>query len=316
MSFTSEKTKEQLSEIAKESLSQSLKSKSLWADARRRFLKNRAALGSLVILFIITLFVIFAPMLSPHEFDFTDWGMTQHAPDFASKHYFGTDFTGRDIFVRTAQGGRISLMIGFSGALIAVIVGSIYGAVSGYFGGTLDTVMMRFIEIMQSIPFMFLVIVLMVVFQDGLTIFGFFIKPIIMIFVAVGLVAWLDIARIVRGQTLSIKQKTFIEAAQVVGATKRTVIFKHLIPNVLGVVIVYASLLVPSMILTESFLSFLGLGVQEPNTSWGALLNEGTAGMEVAWWGLVFPAFFMMTTLFCFNYIGDGLRDALDPKDR
>lgn len=295
-----------IEELAQETVAQSLKSRSLWADARRRFIKNRAAMASVIILFLIVLYVVFGASLSPHDFDFTDWGMTQHAPDMESKHYFGTDYTGRDLFVRTALGGRISLMIGFAGALVAVIVGTIYGTISGYFGGMVDTVMMRLVEILQAIPFMFVVIVLMVIFEQN----------IVLIFIAIGLVSWLGIARIVRGQTLSIKQKTFVEAAQVSGATKAKIIFRHLIPNVLGVVVIYASLLVPEMILFESFLSFLGLGTQEPNTSWGALLNEGTAGMEVAWWGLVFPAFFMMTTLFCFNYIGDGIRDALDPKDR
>jgi len=283
-----------------------IKGRSLWQDAWRRFYKNKAAIASLVILFLVTLFVIFVPMIAPFGYAETDWGYMQGAPSFENKHYFGTDSLGRDLLVRTAIGGRISLLVGIAGATVAVVFGTVYGAASGYLGGKIDAIMMRFLEILNAFPFMFFVILLV-------TIFG---RNLMLIFVAIGLVSWLDVARIVRGQTLSLKSKEFIEAAHVGGVSGFNIIMRHIVPNVLGVVVVYASLLVPSMILFESFLSFLGLGVQEPMTSWGALLQEGSQTMQVAPWQILIPSVFLVVTLFCFNFIGDGLRDAFDPKDR
>lgn len=283
-----------------------LAGRSLWQDARRRFFRNKAAVAGLITLFAIILFISFAPLIMPFSYEDTDWEMMNMAPDFASQHYFGTDSSGRDLLVRIAIGGRISLLVGIAGALIAVIIGTIYGAISGYVGGKTDMLMMRFLEILSSFPFMFFVILLV-------TFFG---QNILLIFVAIGMIAWLNLARIVRGQTLSLKNKEFIEAAIVCGVSKRQIIWKHIIPNVLGIVVVYASLEVPALILFESFLSFLGLGTQEPMSSWGALLSDGAAQMETSPWLLAFPAFFLCLTLFCFNFIGDGLRDALDPKDR
>jgi oligopeptide transport system permease protein len=280
--------------------------RSLWQDARRRFMHNRAAVASLFVLLLIALFVTFAPMISQFAYFDTDWGMMSSAPDTESGHYFGTDSSGRDLLVRVAIGGRISLMVGIAAALVAVILGTLYGSLSGYLGGKIDSVMMRILEILNSFPFMFFVILLV-------TFFG---QNILLIFVAIGMVSWLDMARIVRGQTLSLKRKEFIEAAQVGGVSTGNIVIRHIVPNVLGVVVVYASLLVPSMILFESFLSFLGLGTQEPLSSWGALLSDGANSMEVSPWLLMFPAAFLVVTLFCFNFIGDGLRDALDPKDR
>ncbi|MFV9669459.1 oligopeptide ABC transporter permease OppC [Pantoea sp. ARC607] len=280
--------------------------RSLWQDARRRFIHNRAALISLLVLLLITLFVIFAPMLAQFTYDDTDWAMMSSPPDTTSGHWFGTDSSGRDLLVRVAIGGRISLMVGVASALIAVIVGTLYGSIAGYLGGKTDSVMMRILEILNSFPFMFFVILLV-------TFFG---RNILLIFAAIGMVSWLDMARIVRGQTLSLKRKEFIEAAHVGGVSTWKIVVRHVVPNVLGVVVVYASLLVPSMILFESFLSFLGLGTQEPLSSWGALLSDGANSMEVSPWLLLYPAAFLVVTLFCFNFIGDGLRDALDPKDR
>ncbi|OBW94850.1 peptide ABC transporter permease [Gallibacterium salpingitidis] len=285
---------------------ETVEGRSLWQDARRRFFRNKAAVASLIILFFIVLFVVFAPMLMPFSYDDTDWAMMTNPPDFESMHYFGTDSSGRDLLVRLAIGGRISLLVGIAGALIAVIVGTLYGATAGYIGGKTDAILMRILEILYSFPFMFFVILLV-------TFFG---QNILLIFVAIGMVSWLDMARIVRGQTLSLKRKEFIEAAIVCGVSSRQIVWRHIVPNVLGVVVVYASLLVPGMILFESFLSFLGLGTQEPLSSWGALLNDGSKSMEAAPWLLIFPALFLVITLFCFNFIGDGLRDALDPKDR
>ncbi|WGE56146.1 oligopeptide ABC transporter permease OppC [Actinobacillus equuli] len=283
-----------------------LEGRSLWQDARRRFFRNKAAVASLFMLLLIVLFITFVPMLMPFSYEDTDWSMMSAAPDFESLHYFGTDASGRDLMVRVAMGGRISLMVGIAGALVAVVIGTIYGAISGYVGGKVDSVMMRFLEILSSFPFMFFVILLV-------TLFG---QNIFLIFVAIGMIAWLGLARIVRGQTLALKNKEFIEAAIVCGVSRRQIIWRHIIPNVLGLVVVYASLEVPSLILFESFLSFLGLGTQEPMSSWGSLLSDGAAQMETSPWLLGFPAFFLCLTLFCFNFIGDGLRDALDPKDK
>lgn len=296
--------KENIEALTQFSSQLEIEGRSLWQDARLRFMRNKAAMVSLCILIMMTLCVIILPFFAPYAFDDTDWYAMHVAPN--SEHWFGTDSLGRDLYVRTLLGGRISLMVGIMGALVAVVIGTLYGAASGFIGGRTDRVMMRILEILYAVPFMFLVIVLV-------TFFG---RNIVLIFVAIGAIAWLDMARIVRGQTLSLRSKEFIEAAHVCGVSQWRIITRHIVPNVLGIVAVYSTLLIPSMILTESFLSFLGLGVQEPMTSWGALLQEGANTMEVAIWQLLFPAAFMVVTLFCFNYVGDGLRDALDPKDR
>lgn len=280
--------------------------RSLWQDARRRLFKNRAAVASLIILSIILLLAIFAPLLSPHPYDEIYWDRIQAPPDFANAHWFGTDGNGRDLFIRTLYGARVSLAVGILATLVSLIIGVTYGAVSGYFGGKVDSLMMRFVDVMYAMPFMFFVILLMVLFG----------RNIYLIFAALGAVEWLTMARIVRGQTLSVKRREFIEAARAGGVRTYGIIFRHIIPNILGPVIVYATLTIPQVILTESFISFLGLGVQEPLTSWGVLISEGARVMEESPWMLVFPAIFLATTLFCFNFIGDGLRDALDPKDR
>ncbi|MDK4536285.1 oligopeptide ABC transporter permease OppC [Kingella kingae] len=301
--LVSKQQSQAISEMAQEA---EIKGRSLWDDAWRRFKRNKAALISMLILLMIAAFVIVVPMIAPFGYANTDWGNMQAAPSFDNKHYLGTDSLGRDLLTRVAVGGRISLMVGLAGALIAVLVGTIYGAVSGYFGDKVDMLMMRFLEILNAFPFMFFVILLV-------TFFG---RNLIFIFAAIGMVSWLDVARIVRGQTLGLKRKEFIEAAHVCGVSSKNIVMRHIVPNVLGVVVIYASLLVPSMILFESFLSFLGLGVQEPMTSWGAMLEEGAKTMQIAPWQLLVPSSFLVLTLFCFNFIGDGLRDALDPKDR
>nr|BFD32678.1 oligopeptide ABC transporter permease OppC [Pigmentibacter ruber] len=283
-----------------------IKGRSLWKDAFRRLTLNKAAVVSLGILFIITLLVIFAPYFSHYEMQDTDWNSIGLAPDFSTKHFFGTDDLGRDVFSRTLYGGRMSLLIGIISSIVSVVIGIAYGATAGFLGGKIDGFMMRVVDIIYSLPFMFFVILLM-------TFFG---RNIFLIFIAIGAVNWLDMARIVRGQTLSLKGKEFIEAAHASGVSSPIIILRHIVPNVLGIVIVYVTLTIPQVILTESFLSFLGLGVQEPATSWGVLINDGAQNVTVAWWRLVFPAAFLVITLFCFNFIGDGLRDALDPKDR
>jgi oligopeptide transport system permease protein len=282
-----------------------VRGRSLWIDAWHRLLKNKAALVSVVIMLVMLMLIIFGPMLLPWEGDFTDWDNTSSPPSLETGHWFGTDAVGRDILVRTLEGGRISLLVGLVATLVSLVIGVSYGAVAGYYGGMTDRVMMRVVDIIYALPFMFFVILLMVVFG----------RHIVLIFVAIGAVNWLDMARIVRGQTLSLKNTEFVEAARACGVGHRAIILRHIIPNLLGVVMVYVTLTIPQVILVESFLSFLGLGVQEPMSSWGALVNDGAQDMESAPWTLVFPAAFLTVTLYCFNYIGDGMRDALDPKD-
>jgi oligopeptide transport system permease protein len=283
-----------------------IKGRSLWSDAARRLRRNRAAVASMVVLGTITVAAILGPTISPHGLNDIDWDFITHPPTWEKGYVFGTDGNGRDLLTRTLFGGRISLMVGLIATFVSLAIGVVYGATSGYFGGQVDNLMMRFVDVMYSLPFMFFVILLMVVFG----------RNIILIFIALGAVEWLDMARIVRGQTLSLKRREFIEAAHACGVGTLSVIGRHIVPNTLGPVIVYMTLTVPKVILIESFLSFLGLGVQEPMTSWGVLIKEGADQMESSPWMLLFPAGFLATTLFCMNFIGDGLRDALDPKDR
>lgn len=280
--------------------------RSLWQDAWRRLRRNKAAMFSLVLLIVMLLACFLGPLVAPYSFDQVDWDKVSTAPSLSDGHFFGTDAVGRDLFVRTLVGGQISLLVGVVATLVSLLIGISWGATAGYKGGKVDAVMMRIVDIMYALPFMFLVILLMVMFG----------RNIVLIFVAIGAITWLDMARIVRGQTLSLRNKEFVEAAQAVGVRTRRIIARHIVPNLLGIVAVYVTLTIPRVILVESFLSFLGLGVQEPSTSWGALVNEGARDMETAWWTLVFPASFLAATLFCFNFVGDGLRDALDPKDR
>ena len=286
--------------------------RSLWQDARARFLRNRAAVASLVVLALVAAFALFGDLIAAWSNEEIDWAMLGNvaqigAPSLANGHWFGVDELGRDLFARTVQGTRISLMVGVVGALISVVVGTLYGATAGYFGGRLDSMMMRIVDVLMSVPYMFVLILFMVVFG----------RSILMLFVGIGLISWLDMARIARGQTLSIRNREFVEAAVAIGVRPGRIIVRHVVPNLLGVVIVYATLLVPSMIIYESFISFLGLGVQEPATSWGALINAGASQMQYGTlWQLLFPLFFFVVTLFSFFFLGDGLRDALDPKDR
>ena len=275
-------------------------------QAWRRLLQNKAAVVSMVVLLLIVFACVGLIHISPWELDEVDWDNFGTPPSLVGSHYFGTDANGRDLFVRTLYGGRISLMVGLLATAVSFIIGILYGAIAGYTGGKTDAFMMRFVDILYALPFMFFVILLTVYFG----------KSIWLIFIAIGAVEWLTMARIVRGQSLALKQRSFVEAARVTGASHFNIIKVHIIPNTLGPVIVYATLTVPQVILFESFLSFLGLGVQEPMTSWGVLIAEGAAQMESAPWMLLFPAGFLAVTLFCLNFIGDGLRDALDPKDR
>lgn len=219
---------------------------------------------------------------------------------------FGTDGNGRDLLTRTLVAGRVSLAIGLLATFVALVIGVAYGATAGYLGGRIDMLMMRVVDVLYALPFIFFVILLVV----------FFGRNFVLVFLAVGAIEWLDMARIVRGQTLSIKRQDYVLAAEALGVGSGGIIWRHIVPNTLGPVIVYVTLLVPKVILLESFLSFLGLGVQEPMTSWGVLISDGARAIQGAWWMLAFPAIFLVATLFALNFLGDGLRDALDPKDR
>jgi oligopeptide transport system permease protein len=298
--------------LAARMASEEVRGRSPWADARRRFLRNRAAMAGLAILVLVTAFALFGSHLAAwnnQDLDFAVMGQVAElgGPSLASGHYFGTDDLGRDLFARTVQGTQISLMVGVIGAAIAVLVGTLYGATAGYVGGRTDQLMMRAVDILMSVPYMFVLILLLVMFG----------RSIAMLFFGIGLISWLDMSRIVRGQTLSLKNREFIEAARAIGVPGWRIVLRHIVPNLLGVVAVYATLLVPLMILTESFISFLGLGVQEPLTSWGALISEGSGTMGYGTlWQLMFPLGFFVVTLFGFFFVGDGLRDALDPKER
>lgn len=278
------------------------KGTSLWEDAWHRLQRNKLAMISLFVFAAIVLFCVIGPFLSPHDGEAQDLILGATAP--SATHWFGTDTLGRDLMVRTMEGGRISLLVGLVATLVALAIGVIYGATAGYLGGKVDATMMRIVDTLYALPFTIFVILLMVAFGRSLW----------LIFVAIGAVEWLSMARIVRAGVIGLKKQEFVEAAVSLGYSHSRIIVRHLIPNVLGPVIVIATLTVPAVMLLEAFLSFLGLGVQPPNASWGVLINEGQQNMEIFPWLLMFPAFFFAATLFTLNFLGDGLRDALDPK--
>jgi oligopeptide transport system permease protein len=281
-------------------------SHSLWRQAGRRFRRNRAAMMSVYILALIALTAIVVPMVWPHGIEDSSWETILTPPSLASWHWFGTDSNGRDLLVRTFYGGRISLTIGLLTTIVALSIGVLYGAIAGYAGGRTDGLMMRFVDVLYSLPLIFFIIILV-------TIFG---RNIFLVFVAIGAVEWLTMSRIVRGQTLTVKSREYVESAVAIGLSRGKILRRYIIPNVLGPVIVYVTLLIPTNIIVESYLSFLGLGVQEPLTSWGLLISQGAGQLDGAPWLIFFPATFLAVTMFCFNFIGDGLRDALDPRDR
>ena len=323
-----------MSDLAVAVIPKEEKGHSLWTDAYHRLLKNKMAVAGAVFLIVeilvcmltplftswvtpwlspwlsahlppgVTsrLFAWFAPWLNPYTFDEQNLELTLAAPSWA--HWCGTDNLGRDLFTRVLYGGRISMMVGVLATAVSVVIGVIYGAISGFVGGKTDNLMMRVVDVLYALPYVFLVIILMVYFG----------RDIYLLFIALGLTEWLTMARIVRGQVMSLKQKEFVEAAYAMGISNRNIIFRHLIPNALGPVIVYLTLTVPTVILGEAFLSFLGLGVQAPMASWGTLIQSGVEVMEIAPFALIYPALALSLTLFSLNFLGDGLRDALDPK--
>ena len=280
--------------------------RSLWQDAMARFRCHRAAMASVWIMGAITALAIVVPEFWPNSLDEVNWDYLESPPTTDNYLWFGTDVNGRDMFSRTFYGARISLTIGVLTTLVALVIGVAYGAIAGYRGGTPGDLMMRVVDVLYSLPALFFVIILVTVFGNSF----------LLIFLCIGAVEWLTLARIVRGQTLSIKEKEYVESAMAAGLSTPTILLKYIIPNVIGPVIVYVTLLIPINIIVESYLSFLGLGVQEPYTSWGRLISQGADEIGTAPWLLIIPAAFLVITLFCFNFIGDGLRDALDPKDR
>ncbi|WP_199053887.1 ABC transporter permease subunit [Aquitalea sp. ASV15] len=280
--------------------------RSLWRDARLRFFRNKAAVLSLIVLAFITLACVFGPMVLPHTYEDTDWDAMGIAPTLANTHWFGTDALGRDLLVRCLIGGRISLMVGALATIASVALGIVWGATAGFMGGKVDALMMRVVDMMYAVPYL-LIAILMV------TLLG---RDFYLVVLTITVFSWMDMARVVRGQTLAIKSKEYVEAAHAIGVSTPKIIFRHIVPNLLGIVVIYTTVTVPGVILTESVLSFLGLGVQEPMTSWGVLIQDGAGVMDASPWILLFPAGLLSVTLYCANYIGDGLRDALDPKDR
>jgi oligopeptide transport system permease protein len=263
-------------------------------------------MAGLVVLSVIVLAAILVPLLSPYDYYTPQWTALNLPPTLSGGHLLGTDDLGRDMLVRVMWGCRVSLLVGIVASLVSLVIGVLWGTVAGYVGGLTDSLMMRVVDILYSVPFIPFVIVLLVVFG----------RELVLIFVAIGAVSWLDIARIVRGQTLSLKHREFIDAARTSGLRTPAIVLRHLIPNLLGIVIIYVTLTIPTLILFEAFLSFLGLGVQPPMTSLGSLVSDGAANLQAYPYLLIVPALFLAAIIYCLNYIGDGLRDALDPKDR
>ena len=311
-----------------------VKSASLWRDAWKRLLKNKLAVFGLIIVCLMTIAVIIGPAIIKWATGFaydtipSDGDLIKSFPPSA-QHPMGTDDSGRDILARVLQGGRISLAVGIISTLVSLIVGVSYGATAGYLGGRIDNFMMRVVDIIYAIPYILLVIVLLSAFgganapawiQSLANLFGGAgnagLSQIFLLFFALGLVSWLTMARVVRGQILSLKNQDFVMAARATGVSTPSIIFRHLVPNALGPVIIYATLTIPSVMLSEAFLSFLGIGVQAPFASWGSLCADGIKNISVYPWQLIFPGVTMALTLFSLNFLGDGLRDALDPQTR
>ena len=283
-----------------------IEGRSLWDDARARLFRNKAAVAAMIVFSVFTLIALLGPVFWPHDYDTLYKERVGWGPTFKHLHIMGTDTLGRDQFIRLLVGYRISLLVGVLATAVSLVIGVSWGAVAGYFGGRVDQVLMRIVDALYAIPFIFFVILLT-------TVFG---RNIYLIFIAIGAVEWLTMSRIVRGQTLSLKNREFIEAARAAGVSQGAIILKHIVPNIIGPVVIYMTLIIPQVILLESFLSFIGLGINEPLTSLGVLISNGKNQMSSSPWLLIFPAVAMAITLLCLNFIGDGVRDAVDPKER
>ncbi|MDF1681086.1 ABC transporter permease subunit [Ponticaulis sp.] len=280
--------------------------RSLWDDARARLFRNRAAVAAMIVLGLFTACALILPLFWPHEYETLYRDRVGWSPTFEHLHIMGTDTLGRDQFIRLLVGYQVSLAVGVLATFVSLVIGVTWGTVAGYFGGRTDGIMMRIVDALYAIPFIFFVILLT-------TVFG---RNIYLIFIAIGAVEWLTMSRIVRGQTLSLKNREFIEAARASGVSQSAIIARHIVPNIIGPVVVYMTLIIPQVILLESFLSFIGLGINEPLTSLGVLISNGKQQMSSSPWLLLFPAVVMAVTLLCLNFIGDGVRDAVDPKER
>lgn len=275
-----------------------------WQDAWRRLKQNKAAMLGLWMILLISLLAVFGPMMTPHSYSDQNLELANQPPD--ARYWFGSDHLGRDLFTRVLYGARISLAIGIVASLINLTIGVIYGGIAGYFGGRIDNIMMRIVDVLYGIPLLLYVILLMVVLKPGLT----------NIFIALGMVYWLRMAQIVRGQILSLREQEYIVAAKLIGASPWRIILRHLVPNSMGPIIVTMTLAIPEAIFTEAFLSFIGLGVSAPMASWGVLASEGLASLHSYPYQLLYPALAISITMLSFNFLGDGLRDALDPRMR
>ena len=275
---------------------------SLWLDAWIKLRKNKLALSGLIILLFLIFVSLLTPWIAPYSYEEQNLMLGATAPSAA--HWLGTDIFGRDMLTRIMYGGRVSLMVGFIATAVALVIGILWGSIAGFVGGRVDALMMRIVDIMYALPFMIFIVLLMVVFG----------RNILLLFVAIGAVEWLTMARIVRGQVMTLRKQEFVEAAYSMGLSRWAIIRRHIIPNTLGPVIVYTTLTIPSVMLLEAFLSFLGLGIQPPQSSWGLLINYGVETMEEYPWLLIFPGITLSLTLFALNFLGDGLRDALDPR--
>ena len=276
--------------------------RTLWKDAWARLSKNTLALFGLITLAFLSVIAFLTPWIAPYGYEEQNLILGASSPSY--QHLLGTDIFGRDMLTRIMYGGRVSLLVGFIATSVALVIGVSWGAVAGYVGGKLDAFMMRLVDILYALPFMIFIILLLVVFGRNL----------LLLFFAIGAVEWLTMARIVRGQVMTLKKQEFVEAAHSIGLPRHTIIIRHIVPNAIGPIIVYATLTVPNVMLLEAFLSFLGLGIQPPQSSWGLLINYGVETMEEYPWLLVFPGLALTITLFALNFLGDGLRDALDPK--
>ena len=275
---------------------------SLWQDAWLRLKKNRAAVAGGIVLITMVLLALLTPLIAPYGYEAQNLDLGASPP--SAVHWLGTDIFGRDLLTQILYGGRISLAVGFIATAVALVIGVTWGAVAGYIGGRVDAAMMRFVDILYALPFMIFIILLMVVFG----------RNILLLFLAIGAVEWLTMARIMRTQVQALRQQEFVEAAISLGLSPRSIIFKHIVPNAIGPIIVYTTLTIPSVMLLEAFLSFLGLGIQPPQTSWGLLISYGAETMEEYPWLLIFPGLALTLTLFSLNFLGDGLRDALDVR--
>tara|TARA_B100000941_G_scaffold28983_1_gene17137 strand:+ start:491 stop:1342 length:852 start_codon:yes stop_codon:yes gene_type:complete len=275
---------------------------SLWQDAVRRLIQNRAAMiGGITILLLIIL-AVFAPWIAPYSYSYQNLDIGASPP--SAEHLLGTDVLGRDLLSRLLYGARISLLVGFVATGVALVIGVSWGIIAGYFGGRVDSIMMRIVDVLYGLPFIIFIILLMVIFG----------RNIWLLFAAIGAVEWLTMARIVRAQVIGLKNQEFVQAAQVMGVSNFSMFRRHILPNILGPIAIYATLTIPQVMLLEAFLSFLGLGIQPPMSSWGTLIRYGVESMEEHYWLLIYPGLTFTITLFALNFFGDGLRDALDPK--